>query len=758
FNLTRAFGNLSKKSAEYIENINLLEVAYANIDKKTGQFNEDIEVTSARIEKLVNNMAQVYGLDESRLARQFGIFKQMANAMDLPTETAEKLSEHLVKMSNDVASLYNLDLDRASNALQSALAGQVRPIRTATGADITEKTLQQTVNQLGLDRTINQLSYVEKRLIMIISLTDQLKKSQGDWARTMNDSVANQLKILDEQWNKLTRSVGNMFIPVLQKVLPYLTAILMVLTELFNMVAGLLGFKMPEFDYSGLAGVSDATNDVIDGMNEAGASVDELNKKLLGLRGFDKLNVISSKTSDANGAGSGLDPRILQAFNKAFAEYNDMMAEVSLKANEIKKSIMEWLGFEEEFDEEGNSSWLFKKITPGTVIGALVVGGSLVTGVSSILSIFKKIGATDFFKTLFKSKTMNVLLTIGGFSFSFDAVKKELDGDTTWATIFEGLGGTAMVAAGVWNLTHDIKITLIATAITIVPQALAVTKKGWDELLKNVDYYANNDGKTTFTEYVDAWLGGMQDIITYRLPKFFANIGDKLGSLWNGLWDKFGDLLEWMGLKQPNVTVETHKASSEISHTGEGRHLDPVNFGDIAQSVQKGIEAGADKAISDAQNKGEEYAKNFKKGVEKEKPTIEFKGKMSTLKDNVITALKKMTGVSSAVMKMFGIDNIVIKALENIKFYAKGGLPDVGQIFIANEKGPELVGQIGGQSFVANQNQMMNLLDKKIGNAQKNTTPQVINVYLDADHKIGSYTIEQLQNMAKTDGKPITIG
>ena len=76
-------------------------------------------------------MAEVYGLDESRLTRQFGIFKQLANAMQLPAEEGERLSEIMVKMTNDVASLYNLDLERASNALQSALVGQTRPINSS---------------------------------------------------------------------------------------------------------------------------------------------------------------------------------------------------------------------------------------------------------------------------------------------------------------------------------------------------------------------------------------------------------------------------------------------------------------------------------------------------------------------------------------------------------------------------------------------------------------------------------------------------
>lgn len=115
---------LSKNSSDYIENVNLLEVAYSNA-------NETIEESSKRIESFIDRMSEVYGLDESRLTRQFGIFKQLANAMKLPTDTAEDLSEIMVKMTNDVASLYNLDLNRASNALQSALVGQVRPINSS---------------------------------------------------------------------------------------------------------------------------------------------------------------------------------------------------------------------------------------------------------------------------------------------------------------------------------------------------------------------------------------------------------------------------------------------------------------------------------------------------------------------------------------------------------------------------------------------------------------------------------------------------
>jgi hypothetical protein len=41
-----------------------------------------------------------------------------------------------------------------------------------------------------------------------------------------------------------------------------------------------------------------------------------------------------------------------------------------------------------------------------------------------------------------------------------------------------------------------------------------------------------------------------------------------------------------------------------------------------------------------------------------------------------------------------------------IEFYATGGFPDKGQMFVANEKGAELVGNMNGRTTVANQGEI----------------------------------------------------
>lgn len=115
--LSRVFQEMSRlvtKSSEYLENINLFQVAFDN--------------NYAEADKFINKLTEMYGLDESWLTRTVGIFKQLSNAMNLSSEAGTNLSTLLTQMSIDISSLYNVDIERASSTLQSALAGQTKPI------------------------------------------------------------------------------------------------------------------------------------------------------------------------------------------------------------------------------------------------------------------------------------------------------------------------------------------------------------------------------------------------------------------------------------------------------------------------------------------------------------------------------------------------------------------------------------------------------------------------------------------------------
>ena len=299
------FSKLAKESFDYLENFNLFQVAF------NGNYRS--------AERFINKMSEMYGLDESWLTQTVGKFKQLTNAMNLTAETGEKVSKLLTQMSLDISSLYNVDIDKAASTLSSAMAGQTKPIRGIAGADITQPTLQVTLDQLGIDKAVSQLTFAEKRLLIIISLTKQLNASIGDMGRTI-ESPSNQLRIMNEQWQRLTRAVGNVFLPILAKILPYLNAVLMVLTEIISAFATLLGYSQDDFDYFDNASAGAIKLD--SGLKSANESAKKLKQ---GLRGFDKLNVITTpaKTSGGSGSGAGvggINPKILDACNKTYKE------------------------------------------------------------------------------------------------------------------------------------------------------------------------------------------------------------------------------------------------------------------------------------------------------------------------------------------------------------------------------------------------------------------------------------------------------
>ena len=953
YQLSRNITKLINQSSAYVENLNLLEVAYSNINKETGEFNESIESSSRRIETFISKMSEVYGLDESRLTRSFGIFKQLANAMELPTETAENLSEIMVKMTNDVASLYNLDLERASNALQSALVGQVRPIRGATGADITEKTLQKTVDALGMERSISDLSFVEKRLVMVISLTEQLKKSQGDYGRTI-ESVANQLRIMHEQWDRLARAVGNVFYPILEKVLPYLNAVLMTLTEIFNIMATLLGFKLPKFDYSGLAAGSEYADDIIEGMDGAGASVDKLKDKLNGLRGFDKLNVINTPKDSGSSAGIGtVDPKIMDAFNARFKEYNDMLDQVHMKATQIRDKIMEWLGFTKQINPftgqivwkyEGFSKTLkniwewFKKLSAtGKLLAGIfvqIVAASTIKNFSKLLTLLgDKTGIGKAFKSLISySKDMikytkqygdgavaywreqNIIVRdtngqIDTYATRMNQVKGALDSlgtaviglatvdasikdiNTNGTTLFNTLtllGGELTTITSTAKLASTLGFGAVGTAVgaligslstlgvaivehinsmnnTITTadrlrqsfkdtadsitgeldnsfalmdaNALLLTsleevvdengkvKKGYEDraeiilgklndafgteyklidgqITKNGEQVISyNEVKQSVEELIkkkkeELTLKAFEDLyletlknrveiqdrinrrqeITNKHMEWYQNalkgVGDtggwSLKELENGLINDQKELKELTRLQDEN-SADLQKYSDIFKASAEG-NTDRLNeltkeYGITVSGVDEDIAKTTEEAKIKTQELEDEItritSRDYKLQVKLD--TYEAENQMNALRNKFSGSINVGISYDGNPYKADG-GIFANGKWHNITAYAGGGLPPVGQMFVARENGPELVGKIGSHTAVMNNDQIVGSVADGVYNAVRSAVKgqsqgtQVYNIYLDESHKIGTYTLEQLQGMAKSNGRPITIG
>lgn len=751
--LGSGFTSLAKQSFDYLENFNLFQVAFNGNYKSA--------------ERFINKMSEMYGLDESWLTQTTGKFKQLANAMSLTQETGEKVSKLLTEMSLDISSLYNVDIDRAASTLSSAMAGQTKPIRGVAGADITQATLQTTLDNLGINNTVNQLSFAEKRLLIIISLTQQLNASIGDMGRTI-ESPSNQLRIMNEQWERLSRAVGNVFLPILTKILPYLNAILMVLTEIISIIATLVGFKVDDFDYFEKPAAS--AWDLDDALTSAGSSAKKLRS---GLRSFDKLNNITTPSSSGSGAGGGaggISPKLLDAFNATFEDYQKRFGDVEMKATRIRDSIMKWLGFTKIIDEEtGDISFKFDHITGGTVLGALTVGGAIFKGIKTIYQMFSKITGIKLFSGIskiaalfkggaaletLKGNLANVLISLSKIDPRIGLI---IAGVIALTAAFVKLYKTNdEFRKKVEKLVKSFKAGLkpiLETLKKLVEELFKVLKSFYTNIIKPILNFLVQVAKPILEtiieimqkildilnpiieKLVNKLLPIVQDITTYMADTSFPLIGkifEFISKIFEALEPIFSPALE-IAL---NVLLTPLKVIiSLVSFL-----VDTIDwlYKNLVKPFLDWVTDKINKYVIPAIQSIGNVVDKIKKAIQK---VVDWWNNLSFNK-KVVSIEASSGGAYSA---------------GGGRHYASGGLPPVGQIFVANEKGPELVGHIGGQSFVANQSQMMELLDKKIGSVQ-NKAPQVFNIYLDKDHKMATYTLEQLQDLAKTNGSAITIG
>lgn len=263
------------------------------------------------------------------------------------------------------------------------------------GADITEASLQQELYNRGINKSVDELNRASKSVLIYLTLERQLSNANGDAAKTVN-SLANQMRIFKEQVEIAGRQVGAVFIPILRSILPYANAILMVFNELMNMLLALLGVDVGDMAKEfgiGTQSVLDMA-DQVDGLGSSlGGATKKAKELKTSLRGFDKLNNITTPTQASGSGGvsggiggalSGVDSALLDALK----EYDLHLDSISNKAAQIRDSIMEWLGF----SKDANGEWEFQQVTLGTIIGLLAGGAGVIWAGSKILGIVSGIG------------------------------------------------------------------------------------------------------------------------------------------------------------------------------------------------------------------------------------------------------------------------------------------------------------------------------------------------------------------------------
>lgn len=335
------FSEATKEGINYLETLNYLKVA-------TGDAYEETE-------KFIDKMSEMYGINPRNLMEYEATFRTMGEAVSMPTEAVDKLSNGLTVLTVDLASLRDVDVETVFNNMASGMRGMSRSV-LKYGMDIRASTIEAYANSEGITQQYETMNEASREILRYIVMVKQATGAMGDFANTI-ESPANQLRILKEQIQQFGNALSKFFITPLANALPYINGFVMAMRTLLEMIASFMNFKY-DFSSLGLGSASSDAEDTSDAVEGIGDSATDTAKKMKNLLApFDELNVLSEDTSSSTGADTSIgigevDPAILALLDQV----DSSLTEVRMKALDVRDAILEFLGI--SYDED-TGSWIF---------------------------------------------------------------------------------------------------------------------------------------------------------------------------------------------------------------------------------------------------------------------------------------------------------------------------------------------------------------------------------------------------------------
>ena len=269
-------------------------------------FGEDAEEVYAYAQKIND----VLGLNLQQFMQYSSMYGSLLSGFGMAQKQVTTISVGLTELSYDIWAAYNdryKTLEDASEAVRSAITGEIEPIRNA-GIALTEASMQEYLDSLGMASVkMANLSEAQKSEVRYATMVNAAMNQGivGTYANELN-TAEGVMRNLAQQVKTLAQAFGGLFIPVLMKVIPWVTAFVNVLTDAAFAIAKFFGIEMQEINWDKSVG---GVGKIADGASGASKALDEAGKKAKKLKdytmGFDELNIISPDTGDSGGAGAG---------------------------------------------------------------------------------------------------------------------------------------------------------------------------------------------------------------------------------------------------------------------------------------------------------------------------------------------------------------------------------------------------------------------------------------------------------------------
>ena len=748
------------ESNEYVENLSLFKVSMGEYAESAQEYAEAV--------------GEIMGIDPSAWMRNQGVFMTMATGFGVATDRAATMSQQLTQLGYDISSFYNTSVEDAMQKLQSGLAGELEPLRRL-GYDLSQAKLEATALSLGIDKTVSSMTQAEKAELRYYAIMTQVKQVQGDMARTLT-SPANQLRIFKAQVEQTARALGNIFIPTLNLILPYAIAAAKVLRIVADVIASLFNFTLPEMDYGDIGNTGNQISEGLEDANKEATKlkrtllgIDELNVLP---------DTSGSGSDALGGGGFGFELPTYDFIGEATNNRVNEIVESMKEWLGITGEITSWADLmDTRFGSILKTAGAIGAAIALWKIGGGVVTFVNAFKNSGLLKFFSAIGAFIgkiwfAIQAVFAgAATVGEAITyvfggaagiIGGVGFAIvglvgyisNLVSMLREGENASNILGAALGGLA-AAAGAFLIAIGVGATVatggiaaaVVAAIAAVGMLTAVVINHWEEIKSAIgtawSWFYGNVLSPIVTWFTGAAKWFYQNVIT-PISNYFAPVRQAIisqivlvynkwkeivtgmiaaiVSVYSKVWEICKKIIEiWVALGKAAFTYIITPVADWIGKAAStiyNKIIKPVisYFVDLGKlAYEKIIKPIYDKlvwlrdiGISLFKAVGTtvvNFVSNSFKAV--------INGILATVESTINTFISMLNGAINIINKIPGV-NITAVAKLSIPRLAEGGMVNDGQMFIAREAGPEMVGSIGNRTAVVNNDQIVDSVSQGV--------------------------------------------
>ena len=366
------FGKLAKFAGFAYLGKKLLDVGMYStqmaleVTASINQIKRQMGESSQSFLKWVNDNANAMNMSVGEATNYGAVYSNLFSGFIKDTNKLSAYTAKMLQTSAVIAEGSGRSITDVMERIRSGLLGNTEAIEDL-GINVNVAMIQSTeaFKRFANGQSWNQLDYQTQQQIRLMAILEQATSKYGT---TLSQSVNGRISLFKSLLKDSALNIGNAFLPIINAIMPILNSFAMVLKNVTGKLAefiALLFNKKATVKDSGVASAAssagdalkdaaggagdladamddadDASGGIADNLDDTAKSAKKAVKELLGLMGFDEINLLNKKDDpdDGDGAGKGKG-------GGGGAPFKDILPEVALTDMDNQfKSIFDGLG------------------------------------------------------------------------------------------------------------------------------------------------------------------------------------------------------------------------------------------------------------------------------------------------------------------------------------------------------------------------------------------------------------------------------